>query len=348
VGILGGCSWLTGEDGLFDDTEYDYTNAKISSELDIPESVGEADIQDHFLVPELGDDVKGIVYGVDADIMAPMQILTLGNKIRVNRSASNSSVYVSEAEIRLWDIVERYLVQANIPVNRKELDTGTIHTGWQVKEDDSFWSGDITGWRYRYKIKLDPAQRPSEKILSVELMEAQEFVDDSKSWRTYTDAGRNETELLNSILGFMYVEDISNSRQLVNQSELGGISVSLGTDKDGNPALTTAANFEHVWTRIPVSLKLLNVSIDDQDRTQGLFFIRLKDEDKGFFESLAFWSDDGERLDLPDETYRVQVSPQGNNVSITIFDDQNQALSAEALTDNYPLLAKAFKSRVAD
>jgi len=346
--ILGGCSWLTGEDGIFDDTEYDYTNAQITSELQVPKSVGELDIQDHFLVPEVADDVKGVVYGVDNDTMAPMQILTLGNKIRVNRNAGKSSVYVTESEIRLWDLVERYLAKENVPISAKDLNTGTISTGWRVKEDDSFWSGDITGWRHRFKITLDPAQRPSEKILSVEIVEAQEFVDDTKKWRTFLDTGRDETELLNSILGFMYVEDISKSRERVSQSELGGLTVSLGSDSNGNPALITTASFEHVWTRIPVSLRLLNIIVDDQDRSQGLFFIRNNEDDKGFFASLAFWSDDGESLDLPKDNYRIQVARQGEQISMTFFDDNNTPLEAEVLADNYPLLSKAFRSRAVD
>ena len=273
ISLLSGCSWLTGEDGLFDNSEYDYTNAKMTSELQVPAAVGESNTQDHYLVPELGKDVKGVVYGIENDILAPMQVLALGNKVRANRDSKVASAFLTSTEIELWDKIERYLIQSNIPINHKDLNTGTIHTDWAVIRDDSFWSPDITGWRYRYKINLEPAERPTENILSVELLAAEELVNETGKWRSQHDTGRSETEMLNSILGFIYVEDITKSRQLVNQSALGGIIVTLGNDAKGNPALITSATFEHAWTRLPVSLKLLNIIVEDQDRSQGLFFI---------------------------------------------------------------------------
>lgn len=347
--VLGGCSWLTGEDGFFNNTEFDYTRAKMTSELQIPSNVGESNVQDHYLVPELADDISGVIFGVDNDAMAPMQVLTLGSKVRANRDSKVSSVFVTSTEIQLWDSVERYLVQESIPISRKDLNAGTIHTDWVVKKDDSFWwGGDISGWRYRYLISLEPAERPTENTLSVELLEVEELLAKTGQWQTVADKGRKETELLNSLLGFIYVEDISKSRQLVNQSALGGIIVTLGSDANDNPALITSADFEHVWVRLPISLKLLNVIIEDQDRTQGLFFIEMP-EDKGFLSSLKFWSSDDENsLGFPNKSYRVHIAKLGENISITFLDDENTPIEASLLANKFPRLAKAFKSRAAD
>jgi len=347
--ILGGCSWVPDDVTLFDGSEYDYTKAIITEEMKVPESMGEANIQDHFLVPDLGDDVVGEVYGPDKEVMAPMQVLTLGNKARVNRESKDSSVFITESEIRLWDSVERFLIEENIQVASKDLSKGSYLTGWHVKRDDSFWKDEISAWRYRYEIKLDEAKRANENLVSVKIIDAQEYLESANRWRTLSDTKRIETEFLNSILGFMYVENITSSRQLVNQSALGGITVSLGTDKDNNPALLTSASFDHVWTRIPISLKLLSMKVDDQDRSQGLFFISNDEDEEGFFASLAFWSsDDKNVLDIPEGNYRLQVAKKGENVSIAFMDDENKYLTTELLAKNYPLLSKAFKSRASD
>ena len=349
LGLLGGCSWIVGEGALFDSSEYDYTNAEITKELDIPESIGESNEQDHFLVPDLEDNAKGIVYGIDREVMAPMQVLTLGNKVRVNKSSDHSSAYVIESEIKMWDAVERFLIDENIQTVQKDISTGTVTTGWALKEDDSFWSGDITAWRYRYQITIGDAERSNETTIFVKMLDAEEYVDDTSSWRTIKDTQRVETEFLNSILGFMYVEDLQSSRSLVNQSGLGGIIISLGTDNDNNPALITSSNFEHVWTRIPISLGILNIKVTDQDRSQGLFFISNRDADDGFFSSLAFWSSSVETLDLPKKgNYIIKVLKKGDGVSMTFMDNENNALSAEVMSKNFALLAKAFKSRALD
>lgn len=350
MGILGGCSWLIGEDLLFDDSEYDYTKAKMAREMQVPASIGEANVQDLFMVPEPDEDNKGVVYGEDKEIFAPMQVLTLGNKVRANRKSGDSSAFVTEQEIRLWDIIQRYLEEENISIEGKDLDTGTIITGWQTFEDDSFWwSPEITGWRYRYQIKLESSRRPTEKRITVKILDAEELVDKTGTWQMVSDTKRHETEFLNSILGFMYVEDIENSRQLVGQSDLGGVTVKLGSDNEGNAALVTSAGFDHLWTRLPISLSLLNITVEDQDRSSGLFFINNKGDQRGFFATMAFWSEEGnEVLDIPEGPYRIQLSKKGDLVTMTFIDGDNQPLDAEVMAANFPKLAKAFRSRTLD
>jgi outer membrane protein assembly factor BamC len=347
IGFVSGCSWIVGEDGFFDTKQYDYTKAEITKELEVPSSVGDNNESDNYFVTESDEELNGDIYGVDSDIMAPMQVLTLGNKVRANRDSKIASVFVTMSEIRLWDSLERYLSEESIPVSSKDLSSSVIKTGWVSKKDDAFWSGDITAWRQRYKIILNEAIRPSEKILSIELVEAQEFIDDSGKWVNVINPGRLETEFLNSILGFLYVEDIDRSRQLVNQSALGGISVNLGTNADGEAALITSAGFENVWGRIPVFLRLLNLSLEDQDRSQGLYFFKLEDTE-GFFSSLAFWSDAPETLNMPEGLYSIKLAKLGERVSITIIDENNSAISAQNLAKNYPAISKAFRSRVAE
>ncbi|PCJ46697.1 MAG: hypothetical protein COA74_13185 [Gammaproteobacteria bacterium] len=346
LGMLGGCSWLVGEEGFFDTKQYDYTQAEISNDLEVPEAVGQSNESDNYFVPDIYE-INGIIYGVDKDVMAPMQVLTLGNKVRVNREPINASVYVTMSEIMLWDSLERYLEEEKIQVSTKNLDTSTIVTDWITKRDEDFWLGDITAWRQRYEIQLDMAMRPSEKIITIKLLEAQELVKDSGRWRNVVEPGRLETEFLNSILGFLYVEDIDRSRQLVNQSALGGITVSLATNTDGDPALVSSADYENVWGRVPVFLRLLNLSVEDQDRSKGLFFFKLEDTE-GFFDSLAFWSDDGETLDIPEGLYTIKVAKLGERVSITFIDNDNNPLTAQLLAKNFPALSKAFRSRVSE
>jgi len=347
LAILGGCSWLTREGAFFDETEYDYTRAEIAPKLEIPEGVGEPDTQDHYLVPELDDDIEGVVYGVDQDIMSPMQVLTLGNKVRLNRTKEGASAFVIANEIVLWDLVERFFEENQVPIKSKDVAKGEIITGWQVREDDAFWSGLITAWRNRFKVIISDAPRPNENTLTVEILQAQEFVDEQDEWRDLREPGRNETQLLNSILGFMYVEDISKSRKKVSQSGLGGINVTLGTDSKGNAALITSANYDHVWSRISVTLALLKIVIDDHDRTQGLVFLDLSEHEQGFFEYMAFWSDDdeGDRLELPGTRYVIQVSQMGNKISMTFLDEDNQPIGADLLAENFPVLENAFKAR---
>lgn len=348
LSLLGGCSWLSGEDGVLEDKEYDYTQAKITDELSIPEEVGESNTQDLFLVPELDDDYKGIVYGVDNEILAPMQVLTLGSKARANRNSSLPSVYITATKDEVVASIKSYLESEKLAVQTMDVDSGVIVTDWKTTEDDSFWGSDISAWRYRFKITIGDTKAASEQELTVELTEAEKLVEKSGNWEQLKESGRNETGFLNSILGYIYVEEISKSRSLVNQSAFGGVTVDLGMNSDGKISLLTDATFEHSWSRVPIAMKLLKVTVEDQDRSKGLYFITLKDEE-GFFDSLAFWSEnEGSELGFPDKNYRIKVSKLGEKVSITFLDDQDDVVDTELMTQNFPILSKAFKTRVTE
>ena len=343
--LFSGCSWFMEEDTTTQD-EYDYTQARMTKSLTVPTDVGQSNEQDLFLVPDLPPETRGRIYGPDGEVMPPMQVLTLGNKVRVDRSSEITSAFIRERQIQLWDMLERFLIEKNIPVVSKDLASGSILTGWQLEEDDSFFTGPIEAWRYRYQLKLASAERPSENLVSVVVLEAQEKPDDG-DWRNLIPDGRKETELLNSFLGYMHVEDIAQSRERVSQSALGGITLSLGNDNNGNAALISSASFDQVWTRIPLSLEALNFSIDDQDRSQGLYFVTYEGPDSGFFDALAFWSDsDVEELELDEDSYRIQVSEEGERVIMTWLDDEGEVLSPEILARNFATLSKAFKARI--
>jgi len=348
--FMSGCSWIPGVDSFFDDSEYDYTKAKMDKEMQVPEHVGESNVQDKFIVPELDDDNKGEVYGDEKDILAPMQVLTLGNKVRANRESKNASAFVDETEIRLWDIFQRYLEEEEIQILNKDLANASIMTDWQTIEDNSFWSTpEISAWRFRYQITVGDSKKTKSKTITVKTVASEEKLSATGKWQPAVDNKRVETEFLNSILGFMYIEDIETSRQLVDNSGLGGISVSLGTDKEGNSALVTATKFDELWTKLPISLALLNINIEDQDRSKGLFYINNIGEDKGFFTSIAFWRDeDKDELDIPKGTYRIKLVESDDQVTMIFIDGNNQPLSEEVMTKNYPLLAKAFRARTLD
>ena len=348
LGLLGGCSWLSGEDGLIEDKEYDYTQAKITDALYVPEEVGESNEQDLFLVPELGDEYKGVVYGAGNQILAPMQVLTLGSKARANRNSSLPSVYMIATKEEIISSLERFLDTEKIGIQSKDIDSGVIVTDWKTTVDDSFFGNDISAWRYRFKITISASRKADEQELTVELTESEQLIEKSGNWEHLKEAGRNETGFLNSILGFIYVEEIAKSRTLVNQSAFGGITVSLGMNSDGKTSLVTEASFEHTWSRIPIAMKLLKVVIEDQDRSAGLYFIILKEEDS-FFESLAFWSEnEGSELVFPDKNYRIKLSKLGEKMSITFLDNQDDVVDAELIAKNFPALAKAFKARVTE
>jgi len=347
IGLVSGCSWFSGS-GLFDDKTYDYTDAKMSTELVVPDNVGVDNSQDLYLVPQLMPGVEGEIYGVDNDVLAPMQVLSLGGDVRANKKANLSSAFISKPEIEVWDFVERYTEKDNVPLASKNIGNAELTTDWITNTKESFWWGDDKPVdRHKFKIKVLEAERKTETRIDVEVLAAEIYVDDQ--WQSYIDSNRAGASFLNEILGFMYVENLRASRARVTQSALGGISVSMGTDLKGNPALVTSSGFEQTWNRVPIAMKLVKVRVEDKDRSQGLYFVTRRNEDDSFFDSLAFWSDNEDNaLMVKQGFYRIQITEENNKTYILFTDSDDVPLEAEVLAKNFPLLSKAFKARVRD
>ena len=344
-----GCSILGIEEDPEDKTYQDYTTAKMSAPLDVPPEVGSDNSQDLFVVPDLMPESKGEVFGIDKDVMAPMQILSLGDDVRANKETQTASAFINDSEIKVWDLVSRFVANDRIALTTKNIDDGILVTDWITRYEAAFWGADDPINRYRYRIKLMEAERPNETRLDIEVVAAEYYTDD-EGWEPYLDANRAGAEFMNQILGFMYVENIQASRDRVSQSALGGITVSLGSDPDGNPALVTSSGFEQTWNRVPIAMRMVKMQVDDKDRSQGLYFVSQNEEDEGFFESLAFWSsdDDENSLAVEEGNYRIQVLNEAGKTYIIFTDTDDVPLEADVLAQNFALLARAFKARVKD
>jgi outer membrane protein assembly factor BamC len=345
--MTAGCSVLNFNDNPDQLDLSDYSKAKMSGDLLIPETVGQDNSQNLFIVPELMPESTGVVFGQGVDVPAPMQILTLGNDVRANKESRIASAFINDSEIAVWDLVSRFMENDQIALTEKQIAEGLLVTDWITKYKESFWWGDdIPVIRHRYRVRLLDAERPNETRLDVEVLAAEVYTSD-EGWEPTMDATRAGAEFINQILGFKYVESINESRQRVAQSALGGITVSLGSDPDGNPALVTASAFEQAWDRVPLALQMVKMQVDDKDRSQGLYFVSLREDDEGFFKSLAFWSDDeSDALDLERGNYRIQVTQEGARTYIVFTDTDDVPLQADVLARNFPQLSKAFKARL--
>ena len=89
--------------------------------------------------------------------------------------------------------------------------------------------------------------------------------------------------------------------------------------------------FDRAWRRVGLALDRVGFTVEDRDRSKGLFFVRYIDPEtdnkrpgeKGFFDKLAFW-----RKDTPDNLkpqYRVRVSEAGGGSVVEVQNAQGEA-----------------------
>jgi len=99
---------------------------------------------------------------------------------------------------------------------------------------------------------------------------------------------------------------------------------------NGQDSLAVQESFDRAWRRVGLALDRVGFTVEDRDRSQGLYFVRYVDpesdvqnKDPGLLSKLAFW-----RSSAPDPQtkYRVYVKEGGALTSV-------QVLSAEGGAD---------------
>jgi outer membrane protein assembly factor BamC len=98
-------------------------------------------------------------------------------------------------------------------------------------------------------------------------------------------------------------------------------------------ALTVNDSFDRAWRRVGLALDRVGFTVEDRDRSKGVFFVRYIDPDRdlaprkrdeqGFFDKLKFWKTD-EKSSQPQ--YRIYVADAGASMSqVVVQDDKGVA-----------------------
>lgn len=101
----------------------------------------------------------------------------------------------------------------------------------------------------------------------------------------------------------------------------------LSRATDGAGALLLDEAFDRAWRRVGLALDRVGFTVEDRDRSQGLYFVRYvdpdvdskkKDEDKGIMSKLMFWK--GSASDKPNQAqYRIHVSATDERSTVQVL-----------------------------
>ena len=105
----------------------------------------------------------------------------------------------------------------------------------------------------------------------------------------------------------------------------GPVHARLLTDRPG-PTLQVDDNFDRAWRRVGVALDRTGFTVEDRDRTQGVYFVRYVDpkfagrEEPNLFQKFfSKKTDDGAPV-----KYRVKVTGEGTSSSVAVLDSQGK------------------------
>lgn len=342
---LAGCGILP------DSRKIDYKSAGKAPTLEVPPDLSQISRDDRFLVPDAAG--KGSAtfsaYSADRTPLAQAKnstVLPQVDNVRVERSGNQRWLVVAAPPDKLWDTVKDFWQETGFLINVERPDAGVMETDWaenraKIGDDiirntigkllDSLYS---TGERDKFRTRFEPGAEPgtTDVFISHRAMEEvyTSSAQDDTRWQPRAPDPELEAEMLRRLMVRLGTDE---KRAAVAVAAVKAEPrAKLAKSDDGAGTLEVYERFDRAWRRVGLALDRVGFTVEDRDRSRGLYFVRYVDpevdnrkKDDGWMSKLAFWKG-SEPPASSRIQYRIHVSDAGPQSVV-------QVLSSEGGTD---------------
>lgn len=328
LALTSGCSGTLEDtaDRVLPKKEPKYKSSKSVAPLEIPPDLSSANINDSYPVPEnpgLGSTTFS-EYAGGGNRTASIQdtVLPQLDNVRIERSGDERWLVIHATPGQVWPRIRDFWLEQGFLIQREDPGVGIMETDW-AEQRDQFQGGLLSflrnfstalygsATRDKFRTRLERGLEPGTTEVFISHRGAEEVLPENRSrpigsndearkvWQPSPSNPELEAEMLHRML-VAFGLDEQRSRQIVAQAPEKRDRARLVRDENGGSALSLEENFSRAWRRTGLALDRVGFTVEDRDRSRGLYFVRYVDPDldvggeqsKGFFSRLKFWGDE--------------------------------------------------------
>lgn len=320
---LGACSVLQSD-------KIDYKSAKVAkTSLEVPPDLTQLSKDSRYNMPGSTVTASGYQVGQVNTATVPTAVASLGD-VHIERSGSQRWLVVSRSADKLWEPVKDFWTENGFLLAQEQANLGIMETDWaenraKLPQDiirstlgkliESIYS---TGERDKFRTRLERTDAGTEIFISHRGM-VEVYTSDKKDqtvWQPRAADPELEAEFLRRLMVKLGVSE-EQSKTLV-ASGMSQESSKLAS-VNGQPVVQLVDGFDRAWRRVGLALDRTNFTVEDRDRSQGVYFVRyvVPNADKaepGFFSKLFSAS----KTDNPLQKLKVSVVSQGAGSLVSV------------------------------
>jgi len=328
----GGCSVLEPD-------KIDYKSAGRGTSLEVPPDLTQLPGQSRYQMPGGAVTASGFQAGQAATVAAgaPTASTTIGD-VHFERQGSERWLRVDRPADKLWGPVRDFWLESGFLLAVDQANIGLMETDWaenraKIPQDfirntvgkvfDSLYS---TGERDRFRTRMERnAQGGTDIYITHRGMEEvySSARRDSTIWQPRARDPELEAEFLRRLMVKLGVSQ-QQSQAMVASAGAGQAAAPNArvTAEGGVPAVQFTDEFDRAWRRVGLALDRTGFTVEDRDRSKGLYYVRYVDpsvekKEPGFFSKLF----GAGSKQLPTSQYQIAVRSQGQASSVTVLDD---------------------------
>ncbi len=325
--------------------EYKSAAGKVPT-LEVPPDLSQITKDDRFAVPDAAGKGSATFSAYTADRSPAAQaqnsvVLPAVEKVRVERSGNQRWLVVALPADKLWDTVKDFWQETGFLVNIERPDAGVMETDWA--ENRAKIGGDIirntlgkfldslysTGERDKFRTRFEQGAEPGSTDIFISHRGMEEVYTSSAKEDTRWQPRQPDPELEAEMLRRLMVRLGSEEKRASAAVETAKAEprAKLAKADDGSGTLEVLERFDRAWRRVGLALDRVGFTVEDRDRSKGLYFVRYVDpeadntkKDTGMMSKLAFWK----KADSTDTKvqYRIYVRDSGNRTVVQVLSSE--------------------------
>jgi outer membrane protein assembly factor BamC len=338
--VLAGCQTVS---GLVDGNRGDYRSSGRLPPLEVPPDLARPTADNRFNVPEVGGSASATFSEFDKQrkgkptASASAGLLPEVEKVRIERAGNERWLVLPVPPEKVWPLMREFWLEAGFVIAVETPEAGVLETDWsetrpKVTEggirglfDRVLSSVRSSGLRDKFRTRLERGTGGSTEVFvshrGLEEVQVGSNTQEFK-WQSRPRDVDLEGEMLRRIMvRFGTPEAVARSGVAQSQAPAAARARIVKTG-DGAASLSVSDDFDRAWRRVGLALDRIGFTVEDRDRSKGLYFVRYADTDaapqkEGYLSRFAFWRGDA-ATPRKAEQFRIVVgkAEEGSRVQV--------------------------------
>ncbi len=320
----------------------DYKAAVKAAPLSIPPDLSQLPRDTRYTTP--GAVVSATGYQTAAQGAAGSTVAVVpASGLRIAGQGAQRWLVVDQPAEKLWPQLREFWQETGLTLVREDPLLGIMETDWaenraKLPQDiirrtlgkviDGLYS---TGMMDKYRTRLERnATGGTEIYISHRGME--EVYQDTDKTKTIWQQRPIDPEMEIEMLRRLMLKLGATTQQAGLQvAAIAPRQTSRLEQREGQPVVLVNEGFDRTWRRVGLTLDRTGFTVEDRDRSQGVYFVRYVEpkapgeQEPGFFSRLF----SSTPKDKTPQKYRILVRSQGESSTVSVLDTEGKAVSSD-------------------
>jgi outer membrane protein assembly factor BamC len=357
LGLVVAATVLATGCSVLEEDKIDYKSAERGVSLDVPPDLTQLGRDTRYNVPGSVVTASGFQTTQPAAASGSTTAINTVGDVRIERAGNQRWLVIDRPADKLWGPVRDFWQENGFVLELNQEKLGIMETDWaenraKLPQDiirrtigrvfENIYS---TGERDKFRSRLERNAAGGTEIFISHRGMIEVFSNTQKD-QTVWQPRPADAELEAEFLRRLMVKLGTSEAQAKAASETAPAQAAARLTTVNNvPVVQLDDNFDRAWRRVGLSLDRTSFTVEDRDRTQGIYFVRFvpsqpTDAAKPGFFGRLFGSSSAQATPVQ---YRLAVRSNGQSTTVSVLDAQGKPDSSTRAQSMLQLLANDLK-----